>query len=247
VDEPQWQTACWPTTLLAAMRGRASIRKLRLFAVACCRRVWQLIFDPTIRCAVEVAERFADGLATESEREAVACRAGRTPVFHMFAPPPPRPPEALVAPDQHAAWAAVYAYASGYTSEEPDAHAATAAGQAALAVRAQRSGVRGLGSIDDSLIPDAHECAAQAHLMRDIFGNPFHLIVIDPSWLAWREGVVARLATAIYEERRFAEMPILADALEDAGCTESSILAHCREGKAHVRGCWVVDLLLSKS
>jgi hypothetical protein len=50
----------------------------------------------------------------------------------------------------------------------------------------------------------------------------------------------------MYEERDFAGMPILADALEEAGCNNADILAHCREPGVHVRGCWVVDLLLAK-
>jgi hypothetical protein len=84
-------------------------------------------------------------------------------------------------------------------------------------------------------------------LLRDIFGNPFRPAVLDPSWLAWHDGAVRKMAQAIYDERRFADLPILADALEDAGCTDATILAHCRGRGEHVRGCWVVDLLLGKA
>lgn len=90
------------------------------------------------------------------------------------------------------------------------------------------------------------ESAAQADLLRDVFGDCFVLVVVPPSWLAWHDGTVRRIAAAIYEDRTFEQLPILADALEDAGCDNADILNHCREPGVHVRGCWVVDLLLGK-
>jgi hypothetical protein len=83
-------------------------------------------------------------------------------------------------------------------------------------------------------------------LVRDIFGNPFRHVSIHPAWLMWHEGAIPRLAQAIYAERAFDRLPILADALENAGCDDANILAHCRQPGEHVRGCWVVDLLLGK-
>ena len=87
------------------------------------------------------------------------------------------------------------------------------------------------------------EKLSQCDLIRDIFGNPFRPISLEPSWLT--SSVVA-LASAIYEQRAFDRMPILADALEEAGCDNAEILNHCRLPGEHVRGCWVVDLLLGK-
>jgi hypothetical protein len=87
----------------------------------------------------------------------------------------------------------------------------------------------------------------QSTLLRCIFGNPFRPAALDPAWLRRNDGTAAKLAQAVYEERRFADLPILADALEEAGCTDAAILAHCREPGDHVRGCWVVDLLLGKA
>jgi hypothetical protein len=81
-------------------------------------------------------------------------------------------------------------------------------------------------------------------LLRDIFGNPFCPVSVAPAWLT--SNVVA-LATGIYGERAFDRMPILADALQDAGCANEDVLNHCRDDGVHVRGCWVVDLLLGKS
>jgi hypothetical protein len=72
-------------------------------------------------------------------------------------------------------------------------------------------------------------------------------VTLDPAWLTWKEGMVPKLARAIYDGRHFDRMPILADALEEAGCTDPDIMAHCRETGAHVRGCWLVDLLVGKT
>ncbi len=83
-----------------------------------------------------------------------------------------------------------------------------------------------------------------ADLFRDIFGNPFRPVVFDP---AWHTEHTIGMAAKMYDDRDFAAMPILADAPEDAGCDSETILTHCREPGVHVRGCWVVDLVLGKS
>jgi hypothetical protein len=80
-------------------------------------------------------------------------------------------------------------------------------------------------------------------LVRDIFGNPFRLVAFDPRW---RTSDAVGLARGIYEDRAFDRLPLLADALMDAGCDNSEILDHCRGEGPHVRGCWVVDLVLGK-
>jgi hypothetical protein len=82
-----------------------------------------------------------------------------------------------------------------------------------------------------------------AKLVEDIFGNPFRPVAVDP---AWRTSDVLAMCRGMYEARDFAAMPILADALQDAGCENADVLAHCRGDGPHVRGCWVVDLLLGK-
>ena len=84
-------------------------------------------------------------------------------------------------------------------------------------------------------------------MLRDIVGNPFRLPpAIEPAWLVWNDGTIRKIVQAIYEERAFDRLPILADALEDTGCDNVELLAHCRGDGPHVRGCWVVDLLLGK-
>jgi hypothetical protein len=79
--------------------------------------------------------------------------------------------------------------------------------------------------------------------LREILGNPFLPVAIDPIWHTPQALALARTA---YEERRFEDLPLLADALEEAGCTDAAILAHLRGPGPHVRGCWVVDLVLGK-
>ena len=82
-------------------------------------------------------------------------------------------------------------------------------------------------------------------LTRDVFGNPFRPVTFSP---AWRTSTAVALAQQMYESRDFGAMPILADALQDAGCTSDDVLSHCRDAKqTHVRGCWVVDLVLGRA
>jgi hypothetical protein len=91
------------------------------------------------------------------------------------------------------------------------------------------------------------ERAKQAALLRDIFGNPWRpaFNLVSVRW-GFNDGIVIKLAQQMYDTRDFTAMPILADALEESGCEDEDILRHCRQPGEHVRGCWVVDLLLSK-
>ena len=93
---------------------------------------------------------------------------------------------------------------------------------------------------------EAAEEREQVRLLRDIFGNPFRFPLIDPAWLRWSDGTVVKMAQSIYDDRTFDRLPILADALEESGCHDTDILSHCREPAEHVRGCWVIDLVLAK-
>jgi hypothetical protein len=70
---------------------------------------------------------------------------------------------------------------------------------------------------------------------------------IEPPWLTWHDGLLVSMARRMYDARDFSDMPVLADALEEAGCADRGVLGHCRSGGEHVRGCWVVDALLGKS
>jgi hypothetical protein len=106
------------------------------------------------------------------------------------------------------------------------------------------------GLITNALLhagPPGRELRAQAGLLRDVVGNPFQPGAAKATRLTGDDSAVVKLAQDIYDERSFNRMPILADALKDAGCEDADILAHCRQKRKHVRGCWVVDLLLGKS
>jgi hypothetical protein len=94
--------------------------------------------------------------------------------------------------------------------------------------------------------PAGTERLPQVTLLRCIFGNPFRPARVDASWLRWNDGTVPRIAQGIYEERAFDRLPVLHDALLDAGCDNEDILVHCRSEGTHVRGCWVIDLILGK-
>ncbi len=89
----------------------------------------------------------------------------------------------------------------------------------------------------------AAESTIQARLLHDIAGNPFRPVTFEPAWLTPDAEALAR---AVYEERRFAELPVLADALEEAGCTHPDLLGHLRSDSPHARGCWALDLVLGK-
>ena len=88
------------------------------------------------------------------------------------------------------------------------------------------------------------EAEQQTVLARDIFGNPFRCVTVDPAWLT---STAVTLAEGIDTDRAFDRLPILADALEDAGCGDPGVLSHCRGNGPHVRGCWVVDMVLKKN
>lgn len=133
-----------------------------------------------------------------------------------------------------------------HTTHEKTAKAATKA--ASMTLWATADATRIARHVRDALgRPDRNAARRdQVALLRDIFGNPFHPSAIDPTLLQWNDGIVQRLAQTIYEDRHFEDMPILADALMDAGCHDETILAHCRGAGPHVCGCWVVDLILGK-
>jgi hypothetical protein len=225
-----------PDSLLLTLEGRRLPRQRRLFAVACCRRWLQDMPDAESRNAVEVAERYADGLADKEELQA-AYKAAQAAAGRRF-------PISFVAKESKAdqvwkVWALEHAAQL--------ACAASGMEEAGREIRKQIS-----RDADGSFGPGIkrildQETRAQCALIRDIFGNPFRpQPSVDSSWLSWNDGVVGRLAQAIYDNRAFDRVPILADALEEAGCTDADILNHCRQPGEHVRGCWVADLVLGK-
>lgn len=128
----------------------------------------------------------------------------------------------------HAAWAVCW---------PPDEDAEAMADRAA-------SWVLGCLGTSAHLVSYRREEEAQARMLRDLAGPEGGPGPVDPAWLARDGGQVVRLARGIYEAKAFEQLPILGDALEDVGCADATVLAHCRHGKDHVRGCWVLDRLL---
>jgi len=94
--------------------------------------------------------------------------------------------------------------------------------------------------------PRRRQCSARCSCY-EISSATLRHVRLDLSWLAWNDGAIPKIAQVIYDNRAFDHLPLLADALEDAGCDDADILSHCRTPGEHVRGCWVVDLLLGKS
>lgn len=217
MTEAEWLACSDPLRMLAFLsEAGKSVRKARLFLVACCARIEHLLSEKGKR-AVAAGERFADGLISEREMHAAWAAVG-------FPKAPPR---------GYAAGAARMASCSpGY--DGTDHGAASAANAAACEATGRAEG------------DNASERAAQVAILRDIFGNPFRPPSSSPRSEPWDNNTVRRLAEAIYAERRFDELPILADALVDVGRDDEELIRHCRGEGPHVRGCWAVDLLLGK-
>jgi hypothetical protein len=204
MTEAEWMACADPHPMLEFLRGKASDRKLRLFAVACCRGIWEQIEDVRGRLALEVAERYADNMA--HLEELIAAHSAHDRTFGKY------PHDGIY-------------YAIEAATEHP-------AGFDPYYV---------LASSHPSLI--GKERQQQSSVLRDLFGDLFCPISADPSWIT---STVFSLASRMYDSRDFSPMPILADALQDAGCDNNDILNHCRSTGVHVRGCWVVDLLIGK-
>ncbi len=229
MDERQWSACADPTVMLDYLRGRVSDRKLRLFAVACCRHIWDLLPDERSRDAVDVAERYADGLANERERaRARALAIGATGRR-----------------SNRSAWAAYWASSRNVADSLWNVREAAAGAVADDAADTRGSDWRAACEAYEAgrSAGDTH----QAGLLRDITGNPFRPAFVEPAWLHWRGGLIAQMARQMYQDRQFTDLPILADALEEAGCADEAILAHCRLPGEHVRGCWVIDLLTGRA
>jgi hypothetical protein len=254
MTEQEWLECTDPTPMLEFLRETGSERKLRLFASACCRRIWHFLVHEVSRGAVQVAERCADGLTSEDEQyeafqAAVDVRYQLEADFDVY-----NLKENSL-------------YADTITNAGLNRYAASVAAEAAV------SSVEGFGDGAFSG-PAAYICAAeavgraywkgdrlntdaesdelsdQAALIRDVFSNPFRPISINPSWLTL---TVLSLAQTAYEERIMPSgeldperLAVLSDALEEAGCDREDILEHLRSAGPHVRGCWAVDLILGK-
>jgi hypothetical protein len=213
MTEEEWDYCGDPYAMLDCLGDSRSDRKLRFFAVASCRRAWDLLTNASYQRLLLSAERHAKGEVTYEQlhHEAREVLGTDRPLFDSDR-------------KEFAAEAALRTAAADIHAVLPD-----------ILYRLRK--VSGAPS-------STEEYREHSRLLRDIFGNPFRPVAIDPRWLT---ASVLDLARAIYDGRAFEHMPILADALMDAGCGNEDIINHCRGDGPHVRGCWVVDLILGKT
>jgi hypothetical protein len=236
MTEDEWLMCRNPLAMMEHLEDRVDRRKRLLFACGCWRMCWMQVGEQT-HTAVEAIEAAVERgnleegeylLYADTGPGASESRSVWNPTGELIGPNHP---------DEAAAAAAVLvSYLTlgcwdelwvGVQEAERIAERFVTGGPAEAAWSRQRE--------------------AQCRLLHDLVGNPFHVTTIEPAWLTWNENAIPKLATRIYTDRTFDHLSILADALEDAGCTDAAILTHCRGPGPHVRGCWVVDLLLGKS
>jgi hypothetical protein len=275
MDETAWMSSEDPLELLRRVNEQAvaSARRLRLLACACCHLVSKHLTYEHARDAVEVAEQFADGQATEEGiRVAYDSLIGTIRGSGELSE--------LLRIDDPAYWAALTARGAarliGQTDgRDLDAWSSLISSFKLTRVRAMFLRCRGIETWDlhdakqrarramtasrscDGRDPWEEESLAEAEcadarrevceLIRDVFGNSLRAGTCDGAWLECRQGAVAAIAEGIYKSRTFNSLPILADALVHAGCDNEELLAHCRGTGPHVRGCWAIDLVLAKA
>lgn len=243
MTEAEWLTCSQPSSMLAFLRRDVSDRKLRLFACACCQGIAGCLVDETI-ALLAVAERFADGAASSLERKGArekALNAG----WH---------PDEITKNARGSAKTSVF-----WTLARKAYEAATETSRIAASVAVQLRANRLVAEPTD--VPadwtawrepiEAEERASHAQMLRCIIGNPFRVSTLRANW---QTPDVFSVARTVYDDRPApsarldsVRLSILADALEDAGCDDAAILAHCRDGGIHVRGCWVLDLILGRT
>lgn len=230
-EEEVWRTSSEPSTILKFLGEQTNSRKLRLFVIACCYRIWHCLDESRGRQLVETAEQCAEGLLTIEQ----SIETGH----HLQT--------------EHSADTVgrlCQERALNYEAVETALHTATLVNgnlHTDLAVRIGQlvAGVlraEACGFEERPTDEFAHEYSLtlsiqesediiQSAYIRDIFGNPFRPVTMNPSWLSSN---VIDLARTIYDERCFERLPILADALMDAGCNNEDILNHCRSEGPHV-------------
>jgi hypothetical protein len=236
MTEAEWLSGTKPEPFVRYLRGSRKVtdRKLRLIAFGCCRLVGDALIDRRSREAVRVGELFADGLATADELGSATWQAEAA----VFALDSRHERYRREQDGLRAGWlaeedAVEEEFVMGWSGEQISLDRARSAARA-VDLAAGSPG---------SFLGEADRSVVSVPVIRDILGNPFRPVTIDPSWVT---STVVSLAGGIYQEGAFDRLPILADALQDAGCDNAEVLAHCRSEGPHVRGCWVVDLLLGK-
>jgi len=225
----------WGLRDLLNLRSKRKARKLRLFGVACCNRIRHLLELPGASRAVDLAEQYTDGQVSEEEMLAAS-----ELVAHMHS----GVWDAYQAARKASSKSPTYTFRRAYW-DGPDYAAACAVWRSTLWEQVKVAPDPPKQEKPNAVASAAKgaERVVQAGILRDVFGNPFREVKFDKTWLTVN---VVALAKQIYESRDFGAMPVLADALEDAGCMEANILSHLRSPGPHVKGCWAVDLILGR-
>jgi hypothetical protein len=262
MTEAEWLACSDPQKMLTFLRdsNKLSERKTRLFAVACCRRIWHLLTDEEGgRETVEVAERYADGEADASTMYEANSAAWMVHIGYAFGGIDfsrvgqkedgwgirqrvgRAASEAVLAA---AWWGPDEDWRLGDGQKVGDLGRAVSTAFFCRAVPGQEAGL--------SITDDRWHHPALCHLLRDLFGVAFSRPTARPRSLTMFDGPVVQLAQAAYEERKLPSghldrdhLAVLADALEEAGA-DTELVGHLRGPTPHVRGCWVIDLLLLK-
>jgi hypothetical protein len=240
----QWFAEADVLTLLRWIAPRTSPRKVRLYFCGGLRQLEDLLFDSGSVGALETSEQFADGLASASDLASEEWSAEPPTWGHEF--------EAEFVRDD-----------PRYASEVSKLVQLGALSESVLFGGEWRVNE----AVRDRLIAAANIAWELTHkdlepelewlscyirgvdwpgrwLVDCVFGNPFEPVQVDPAWLTWDSGSIPRMARTIYDERAFDRLPIVGNMLSDCGCRSLDILDHCRMGGLHVRGCWVLDLIL---
>jgi hypothetical protein len=259
--------------MLRFLDGRATVRKMRLFVIACCRRVEHLLTeeDEPGRQALQLAERMVDEQVMPEEVRSVygsANYASFSLIDGWRHEPDLNARSKAISAMSHAlqecndtvwhshaskrgrGWRNDFMEAPG-RAREAVLHALRPASDPWIEKLFSDSWTKEDAAAFASFHARHKEVAqieeqAQIAILRDICGNPFRRLTIDQSWLDWSDGIVRTTANDIYEESAN-DMKLLESLLMQAGCTNSTILDHCGQPGKHVRGCWVIDLLLGKA
>jgi hypothetical protein len=228
--------------LISGEGTRVTARQLGRFAYKCCQGWWNLPLDQASRHLIANYQRFVAGEGSWGEflascqRMSDAAGRGERPLVNTLAFQWSLTPYGAAGLTQDLAWVTA-CYQHRERIEELER---TASDDERFAWGFFGYDFPEFGATARAVLQPLPS------LLREVVGNPFRPVALDPAWLAWNHGTVPAIARRVYEERAFHDLPILADALEDAGCTEADILAHCRQPGEHVRGCWVVDLILRR-
>ena len=244
MTEEEWDRCTDPRKMLEFLGEKAGERKLRLFACACCRRIWDVFTDERSRKAIEASERFAERFRfadrlTAQRQLTAACGAAQKVARKVLN-------------TDGADSALVQAVQAAHLVAKS---AQTIPSRAQLMTWLPGAIVNHvIGCAEALKTPRLDEREQLAVLLRDVIGNPLRPVPLDPAWSAWHGGAIPKLGHAVYEERELpsgqldaARLAVLADMLEEAGATDPHLLGHLRSPGPHVRGCVAVDALLGKS